>query len=43
VGRRTLEAWANARPHEPVALQMVYDHRTIPANRKLQDFWLSED
>jgi hypothetical protein len=28
---QTLEAWANAHPHETVALQMVYDHRTIPA------------
>jgi len=24
-----VEAWANAHPHEAVALQMVYDHRTI--------------
>ncbi len=23
-----LEAWANAHPHEAVALQMVYDYRT---------------
>jgi hypothetical protein len=27
---QTLEAWANAHPHETVALRMVYDHRTIP-------------
>jgi len=28
---QTLEAWANAHPHATVALQMVYDKRTIPA------------
>jgi hypothetical protein len=28
---QTLEAWADAHPHETAALQMVYDHRTIPA------------
>jgi hypothetical protein len=28
---QALEAWADAHPHETVALQMVYDHRTIPA------------
>jgi hypothetical protein len=28
---QTLEAWANAHPHETVAVQTVYDDRTIPA------------
>ena len=28
---QTLEAWANAHPHETVALQMVYDLHTISA------------
>ena len=28
---QTLEAWADAHPHATVALQMVYDRRTIPA------------
>jgi hypothetical protein len=28
---QTLEAWADAHPHATVALQMVYDHRTISA------------
>ena len=28
---QTLEAWANAHPHETVALQRVDDQRTIPA------------
>jgi len=38
---QTLEAWANAHPHETVALQMVYDHRTLsdcycPSSRELR-------
>jgi len=28
---QTLEAWADAHPHETVVLQMVYDHRMISA------------